>query len=54
MIKKYFIPQSLISRSRQRLTVVLAIVIGLCAGAKMFAECLPNPYRAVDGWAKLT
>jgi len=43
-----------ISRSRQRLTVVLAIVIGLCAGAKMFAECLPNPYRAVDGWAKLT
>jgi len=33
--------------------VALAIVIGLGAEAGAFAQALPSPYRAVDGWAKL-
>mgnify|MGYP001356904964 CR=1 FL=1 len=33
--------------------VALAIAIRLGAEAGAFAQALPNPYRAVDGWAKL-
>jgi DNA-binding beta-propeller fold protein YncE len=35
------------------LVVALAIVTSLGAGAEAFAQGLPNPYRAVDGWAQL-
>ena len=38
---------------RLRLVVALAIVTSLGAGAEAFAQGLPNPYRAVDGWAQL-
>ena len=31
--------------------VAVALVVGL--GAEAFAQVLPNPYRQVDGWAKL-
>jgi sugar lactone lactonase YvrE len=31
----------------------LAIVLGLGIEAKTFAQAMPNPYRMVDGWAKL-
>jgi len=33
--------------------VGLAIVVTLGAAAEPFAQVLPNPYRLVDGWAKL-
>jgi DNA-binding beta-propeller fold protein YncE len=42
----------LISHSPLGATVVLGIVMALGAGAKVHAQCLPNPYRAVDGWTK--
>jgi DNA-binding beta-propeller fold protein YncE len=31
----------------------LAIIIALCFASQAFAQSLPNPYRAVDDWAKL-
>lgn len=38
---------------RLLLLVALASVAWLGAGAGPFAQGLPNPYRAVDGWARL-
>ncbi len=35
------------------LAVALTVVTFLGAGVGAFAQALPNPYRAVDGWAKL-
>ena len=34
-------------------TLARGIAIGLVAGTNAFAQVLPNPYRLVDGWAKL-
>jgi len=34
-------------------TATLAIVTALSTGTEPAAQALPNPYRAVDGWAKL-
>ena len=31
----------------------LLIIVALCAAPAVFAQSLPNPYRLVDGWAKL-
>ena len=39
--------------SRMRLAVTLVFVTGLGIGVEAFAQVLPNPYRAVDGWAQL-
>ena len=39
--------------SRMRLAVTLVFVTGLGTGVEAFAQVLPNPYRAVDGWAQL-
>ncbi len=39
--------------SRLKLVVALALVTVLCTGVEAFAQVLPNPYRAVDGWAQL-
>ncbi len=39
--------------SRLRLVVALALVTVLGTGVGAFAQVLPNPYRAVDGWAQL-
>ena len=39
--------------SRLGLVVALALVTLLGTGVEAFAQALPNPYRAVDGWAKL-
>ena len=39
--------------SRPSLVVALAFVTVLGAGVKAFGQVLPNPYRAVDGWAQL-
>ena len=39
--------------SRLRLVVALAFVTGLGTGVEAFSQVLPNPYRAVDGWAQL-
>ncbi len=39
--------------SRLRLVVALALVTVLGTGVAAFAQVLPNPYRAVDGWAQL-
>ena len=39
--------------SRLGLMIALAVVTGLSTGAGPSAQVLPNPYRAVDGWAKL-
>ena len=39
--------------SRLRLVVALAFVTVLGTGVEAFAQVLPNPYRAVDGWAQL-
>jgi DNA-binding beta-propeller fold protein YncE len=36
-----------------KLNSVLAIIVVLCSASSVFAQSLPNPYRAVDGWAKL-
>jgi DNA-binding beta-propeller fold protein YncE len=36
-----------------KLNSVLAIIVVLCSASAVFAQSLPNPYRAVDGWAKL-
>lgn len=33
------------------LMTTLALVIALGTGAEPVAQALPNPYRAVDGWA---
>jgi len=33
--------------------MVFAIVIGFGLGTTVYAQALPNPYRLVDGWAKL-
>ena len=35
------------------LVVTLAVVVLLGTGIQAFSQILPNPYRAVDGWAKL-
>ncbi len=40
-------------RSRFGLLAALAIVTALDMRAETAAQALPNPYRAVDGWAKL-
>jgi hypothetical protein len=39
--------------SRFGLTAALAIVAALGTRVEPIAQALPNPYRAVDGWAKL-
>ena len=39
--------------TRLRSVMALAVVASLWTGADMFAQALPNPYRLVDGWAKL-
>ena len=39
--------------SQLRLAVTLVFVTGLGTGVEAFAQVLPNPYRAVDGWAQL-
>ena len=39
--------------SRLRLVVALAVVTWLGPGVAAFAQVLPNPYRTVDGWARL-
>ena len=36
-----------------KLTGAFAVVALLGVGAEAFAQALPNPYRTVDGWAKL-
>ena len=36
-----------------RLAVTLVFITGLGTGVEAFAQVLPNPYRAVDGWAQL-
>ena len=36
-----------------RFAVGWAVVVVLLAGVEAFAQALPNPYRTVDGWAKL-
>ena len=38
---------------RLGLVMALAIVVSLGGGVEAFAQALPNPYRAVDGWAQL-
>jgi DNA-binding beta-propeller fold protein YncE len=35
------------------LNTALVIIVALCTAIPAFAQSLPNPYRAVDGWAKL-
>jgi len=35
------------------LSTTLLMVIGLCSASSLLAQSLPNPYRNVDGWAKL-
>ena len=40
------------SHSVKRGTTLL-IFVALCAASSAFSQSLPNPYRAVDGWAKL-
>ena len=45
--------QVLFPRSCIGPTAALAILIGLGVEARSFAQALPSPYRAVDGWAKL-
>ena len=39
--------------SRVGLIVALAILVWLGSGVEAVAQALPNPYRAVDGWAQL-
>jgi DNA-binding beta-propeller fold protein YncE len=39
--------------NRFALTAALAILTALVSGTEPVAQALPNPYRAVDGWAKL-
>ena len=39
--------------SRVGLIVALAILVWLGSGVEAVAQVLPNPYRAVDGWAQL-
>jgi len=39
--------------NRFGLRMALAIVITLITAAEAVSQALPNPYRAVDGWAKL-
>ena len=39
--------------SRLRLLIALAFVTLLGTGVEALAQVLPNPYRAVDGWAQL-
>ena len=31
----------------------LALLAAICAPAAAWSQALPNPYRLVDGWAKL-
>jgi len=38
---------------RLGLMSALALVVALGTGTEPFAQALPNPYRAVDGWAKM-
>jgi sugar lactone lactonase YvrE len=45
--------RTLFPGSRHGLMVALAIVTVLGMGTKTSAQCLPDPYRAVEGWAKL-
>ncbi len=35
------------------LATALLVIVALCSASSVFAQSLPNPYRAVDGWAKL-
>ena len=39
--------------NRLRFAVEWVVVVALLTGVEAFAQALPNPYRAVDGWAKL-
>jgi sugar lactone lactonase YvrE len=39
--------------NRLRLAASCAVVVALLTGADALAQALPNPYRAVDGWAQL-
>lgn len=39
--------------SRFGLMATLSIAVGLVTGPEPAAQALPNPYRAVEGWAKL-
>ena len=39
--------------NRLRFAVGWVVVVALLTGVEAFAQALPNPYRAVDGWAKL-
>lgn len=34
-------------------TTILLVAVVLCSTSSVFAQSLPNPYRAVDDWAKL-
>ena len=45
--------QTLLTKSRSELAMALAIAIGLGTAAMSLAQSLPNPYRLVDGWARL-
>lgn len=36
-----------------RFFVVVAVVAALVTGVEVLSQALPNPYRAVDGWARL-
>ena len=35
------------------LRMALPIIVALCSASSVLAQSLPNPYRTVDGWAKL-
>ena len=35
------------------LSATLLLLVGLCSASSVLAQSLPNPYRNVDGWAKL-
>ena len=43
----------MLEASRSRLPLALAVFTLLGAGADSFAQPYPNPYRMVEGWAKL-
>jgi sugar lactone lactonase YvrE len=46
-------PPLTLTKRRAGFAAVLALVIGMSLVPAVFAQCPPNPYRAVDGWAKL-
>ncbi|MED5376577.1 MAG: peptidyl-alpha-hydroxyglycine alpha-amidating lyase family protein [Acidobacteriota bacterium] len=43
----------MLQASRFGLVIVLAVLTWVSTGREAISQSLPNPYRAVDGWAKL-